>query len=84
MNKQLDKAAMNHTTTRLSTPHPPSQGRMVYHLDDEGRLQMRVTNSGVSYKPEELETFGEMIQVLRAEGQLGDSGNIPIANLLKM
>ena len=84
MNEQLDQAAMNHTTTRTSTPQPPTQGRMVYHLDDEGRLRMRVTNSSVSYNPEELETFGVMIQVLRAEGQIGDSGSIPIANLMKM
>lgn len=84
MNQQLDKAAMSHTTTRTRTPHPPAQGRITYHKDPEGRMQMRVTNSGVSYPNAELEAFGEMIQVLQAEGQLGESGTIPIANLLKM
>ena len=83
MNKELDQAAMNHTTTRTSTPREPAQGRIVFTTED-GVLQMQVTNSGVSYSPAELETFGEMIQVLKAEGQLLDSGNIPITNLMKM
>lgn len=81
MNKQLDQAAMSHTSTRTSAPREPAQGRIVFHTED-GTLQMRVTNSGVAYAPAELENFGEMIQVLRAEGQIGDSGSIPIANLM--
>ena len=49
-----------------------------------GAMKVRVANSGVAYSEAELEAFGEMIQVLREEGQLGDSGTVPIANLMKM
>lgn len=83
MNKQLDQAAMNHTSVKTSS-HPPNPGRVVFHLDEEGHFHVQVTNAGVSYSQQELQTFGEMIQVLREEGQVGNSGTIPIANLLKM
>lgn len=83
MNKELDRAAMNHTSVKVSS-NPPNPGRVVFYLDEEERLQIRVTNAGVGYSQEQLEAFGEMIQVLREEGQVGNSGTIPIANLLKM
>ena len=83
MNKALDKAAMSHTSVKTSS-HPANPGRIVFHTDEEGRFHVQVTNAGVGYSQAQLETFGEMIQVLRAEGQVGNQGTIPIANLLKM
>jgi hypothetical protein len=83
MNKDLDRAAMNHTTLKVSS-NPPNPGRIVFHLDDGGHFHVDVTNAGVSYSQKELEAFGEMIMVLKEEGQVGNSGTIPIANLLKM
>ena len=82
MNKALDHAAENHTSVKVKS-NPPTQGRLTY-ARVEGVLQMNVTNSGVSYSNDELQAFGEMIQVLQEEGQLNESGTIPIANLLKM
>jgi len=84
MNQALDKAAMSHTSVKTGTAHPPNPGRIVFYLDDNENFQVQVTNAGVSYSQEELQAFGEMIQVLREEGQVGNSGTIPIANLLKM
>lgn len=83
MNKALDQAAMKHTSVKTSS-HPPNPGRVVFHLDEEGHFHVQVTNAGVSYSKEELQAFGEMIMVLKEEGQVGDNGTIPIANLLKM
>lgn len=82
MNKALDQAAENHTSVKVRS-NPPAQGRLTY-TRVEGVLQMSVTNSGVSYSNDELQAFGEMIQVLQEEGQLNESGTIPIANLMKM
>ena len=82
MNRALDDAANNHTSCKVSS-HAPPQGRIVFEMV-EGIMRMQVANAGVAYSRAELDTFGEMIQVLREEGQVGDSGTIPIANLLKM
>ena len=81
MNKALDQAAENHTSVKVKS-NPPAQGRLTY-TRVEGVLQMSVTNSGVSYSNDELHAFGEMIQVLQEEGQLNESGTIPIELLLK-
>ncbi len=82
MNKALDHAAENHTSVKVKS-NPPTQGRLTY-TRIEGVLNINITNSSVSYTKEEMKTFGEMIQVLQEEGQLNESGSIPIANLYKM
>lgn len=83
MNKELDRAAMNHNAVKVSS-NPPKPGTVVFYLDEKEKFQIRITNAGVGYSPAELETFGEMIEVLREEGRVGNIGSIPIVNLLKM
>lgn len=83
MDKELDKAAENHTSVKRNASPTPPQGRLVY-TRIEDTLDVKIINSSVSYSPDDMKTFGEMIQVLQEEGQLNKNGTIPIANLLKM
>jgi len=71
------------TTVKVSS-HPPTQGRLTFSRSEEGSLNVQISNSSVAYSPADMKTFGELIQVLQEEGQLNDSGTIPIANLMKM
>lgn len=82
MNQALDQAAEKHTTVKVRS-NPPAQGRLTY-TRIEGVLNVNITNSSVSYSKDDMQSFGEMIQVLQEEGQLNNSGSIPIANLMKM
>ena len=82
MNKALDHAAENHTSVKVRS-NPPAQGRLTYVRTEEGTLNVNITNSSVSYTKEDMRNFGEMIQVLQEEGQLNDSGSIPIELLLR-
>lgn len=79
---QIDHAAENHTTCKVKSVNPP-QGKIVFSKP-EGIMQMNIVNSPVGYPEHKRQEFGEMIQVLQAEGKLGDTGFITISQLEAM
>lgn len=81
--KNIDQAAENHTTCKVKSRIPPP-GKIVFSKPDGKNLQMSIVNSPIGYPPDVRQGFGEMIQVLQAEGKLFDSGSIPIASLEAM
>lgn len=84
MNKEIDQAAMSHTTVKRSVAASPVSGRLSYTIDENGTLQIQVTSSSVSYTPDQLQEFGEMIQILQEESRLFKDGSILVDQLLKM
>ena len=82
MNQALDQAAENHTSVKVKS-NPPAQGRLTFIRTEEGILNVNITNSSVAYSKDDMKNFGEMIQILQEEGQLNESGSIPIEQLLK-
>ena len=79
----FDKAALEHTTIKTKSRTPPI-GKIVFSKPDGVNFQMNIVNSPIGYPPERRQAFGEMIQVLQAEGKLGESGSIPINSLENM
>ena len=78
----FDNAALNHTSIKVKSRQPP-EGKIVFSKPN-GVMQMNIVNSPIGYPPDKRQAFGEMIQVLQAEGKLGDAGSIPIAQLEAM
>lgn len=79
----FDKAALEHTTIKTKSRMPPI-GKIVFSKPDGVNFQMNIVNSPIGYPPDKRRDFGEMIQVLQAEGKLGESGSIPIITLENM
>jgi len=79
----FDKAALEHTTIKTKSRQPPV-GKIVFSKLEGGKFQMNIVNSPIGYPADKRQAFGEMIQVLQAEGKLGDSGSIPINTLENM
>lgn len=84
MDKELDQAAENHTTVKRSITPAPMLGRLTYSIDENDTLQIQVTSSSIAYTPDQLQDFGEMIQVLQEEKRLFKDGSILVDHLLKM
>ena len=78
----FDKAALEHTSIKVKERQPP-EGKIVFSKP-KGVTQINIVNSPVGYPPDKRQEFGEMIQVLQAEGKLGDAGSILIAQLEAM
>jgi len=76
----FDKAALDHTTIKTKSIKPPV-GKIVFSKLEGGKFQMNIVNSPIGYPPDRRQAFGEMIQVLQAEGKLGESGSIAISTL---
>jgi len=79
-NNSFDKAALEHTSIKVTSIKPP-QGKVVFSKPEGQALQINIVNSPIGYTPDVRRGFGEMIQVLQAEGKIGDAGSIPIASL---
>ena len=79
----FDKAALEHTTIKTKSRNPPV-GKIVFSKPDGVNFQMNIVNSPIGYPPDRRQAFGEMIQVLQAEGKLGESGSIAINMLENM
>ncbi len=79
----FDKAALDHTSIKVKSRKPP-EGKIVFSKPDGVNMQMNIVNSPIGYPPDKRKEFGEMIQVLQAEGKLGDSGSIGIKQLEAM
>ena len=69
-------------TVKVSN-RPPPVGRVMYRTINKV-FTVDIVNSGVAYLPAQAEEFYEMLMVLKEEGKIGESGSMPIANLLKM
>lgn len=82
-NDPFDKAALDHTTIKKKSIQPPV-GKIVFSKPDGVKFQMNIVNSPIGYPPDRRQAFGEMIQVLQAEGKLGESGSIAINTLENM
>jgi len=78
----FDRAALNHTSIKVKSRQPP-EGKIVFSKPN-GVMQMNIVNSPIGYPPEKRLEFGEMIQVLQAEGTLGEAGSIGIRQLESM
>jgi len=79
----FDRAALEHTTIKVKSRKPP-QGKIVFSKPDGKNMQINIVNSPIGYPPEKRQGFGEMIQVLQAEGKIANSGSISIAQLENM
>jgi len=79
----FDKAAIDHTTIKVKSIKPPA-GKIVFSTPEGKGLQINIVNSPIGYPPDVRRGFGEMIQVLQAEGKIGDAGSISIAQLEAM
>ena len=82
MDSALDKAALSHTSLKVKTRKPPV-GKIVFNKI-HGNTEINIVNSPVGFSPEQLQGFGEMIQVLQEEGSLGEAGSISIIQLEAM
>lgn len=82
MTKELDRAAENHTSFKV-TARKPAKGKIVFRKSDNemGFMEMNVVNSPIGYSPNQLQGFYDMIRVLQEEGTLGESGSIEIGQL---
>lgn len=78
----FDKAAIDHTSIKVKERKPP-EGKIVFS-NPNGTMQMSIVNSPVGYTPDKRQEFAEMIQVLQAEGTLGEAGSISIKQLEAM
>jgi len=78
-NNPFDKAALTHTTIKVKVRNPPS-GKIVFNKI-HGNTEINVVNSPVGFSREQLQGFGEMVQVLQMEGKIGDAGSISISQL---
>jgi hypothetical protein len=79
MNSALDKAALNHTSLKVKARTSPV-GKIVFNKI-HGNTEINVVNSSVGFSQDQLQGFGEMIQVLQEEGKLGEAGSISISQL---
>ena len=79
MSQELDQAAESHTSFKVKARQPP-QGKIVFSKPN-GAMEMNIVNSPIGYSPNKQQDFFEMIQVLQAEGKLGDAGSIGIKQL---
>ena len=78
-NNPFDKAALTHTTIKVKVRNAPS-GKIVFNKI-HGNTEINVVNSPIGFSHEQLQGFGEMVQVLQMEGKLGDRGSISISQL---
>jgi len=79
MDSALDRAALNHSSVKVKTRKPPV-GKIVFNKI-HGNTEINIVNSPVGFSREQLQGFGEMVQVLQEEGKIGDAGSIPISQL---
>lgn len=79
-NIPFDRAALDHSSIKVKERKAPI-GKIVYSKPDGLNLQINIVNSPIGYPPEKRQAFGEMIQVLQAEGKIGNSGSISIDHL---
>lgn len=79
----FDKAALEHTSIKVKSIKPP-QGKVLFSKPEGQGLQINIVNSPIGYPPDVRRGFGEMIQVLQAEGKIGDAGSILISSLETM
>lgn len=82
-NSSFDKAALEHTSIKVKSIKPP-QGKVVFSKPEGQELQINIVNSPIGYPPDVRRGFGEMIQVLQAEGKIGEAGSILISSLETM
>ena len=83
MDIERDRAAEKHSSYKVKERKPP-EGKVVFSKPEGKGLQINIVNSPIGYPPDVRRGFGEMIQVLQAEGKIGDAGSISIAQLEAM
>lgn len=83
MSIELDRAATNHTTTRVKKSEPVP-ARISFLKLSNGHTDVSILNASRLYSRKELDSFGEMLQVLQSEGKVGASGSLLVAQLEAM